>query len=165
MKRLFTIIATHTAALLLGFFIAFFTAHFNRPRVVQEEGAVSNAFHPLGEIVDIDTVVQDESAMPYVVHVRTLDETIPLEFAFDYPDHDTLNMIQRLQDENQRLKTLQQLQSDLDKIDRENQKFRKEANTQPPPVGATSRSRPSTDRPVASAVGARSPRPIVRRLG
>ena len=109
MRRLFTIIATHAAALVLGFSIAFFTAHLDRPRVVQDEGAVSNTIYPLGEIVDIDTVVQDESAMPYVVHVRTLDETIPVKFAFDSPDPDTLDMIQRLQDENRRLKTLQQL--------------------------------------------------------
>ena len=111
MKRLFTIIATHTAALLLGFSIAFFTAHFNRPLVVQDEGAESNAIHPLGEIVDIDTVV----------HVRSVDGTIPVTFGFDYPDHDTLDLIQRLQDENRRLKTLQQLQSDMKKIDSENQ--------------------------------------------
>ena len=134
MKRLFTIIATHAAALVIGSSIALFTAHLDRPRVVQDEGAVSNAIHPLGEIVDIDTVVQDESAMPYVVHVRTHDETIPVKFAFDYPDPDTLDMIQRLQVENRRLKTLRQLQSDMDKMDRENQKFRKEANTQPTPA-------------------------------
>lgn len=134
MRRLFTIIATHAAALVIGFSIALFTAHLDRPGVAQDEGAASNTIHPLGEIVDIDTVVQDESAMPYVVHVRTHDETIPLKFAFDYPDPDTLDLIQRLQDENQRLKTLQQLQSDMDKIDRENQKFRKEAHTQPTPA-------------------------------
>ena len=134
MRRLFTIIAIHTAAALLGFSIAFFTAHLDRPRVVQDEDAVSNAIHPLGEIVDIDTVVQDESAMPYVVHVRTHDETIPLKFAFDYPDPDTLDMIRRLQVENRRLKTLQQLQSDMKKIDRENQKFRIETDTQPTPA-------------------------------
>lgn len=134
MKRLFTIIATHAAALVIGFSIALFTAHLDRPRVVQDEDAVSNAIHPLGETVDIDTVVQDESAMPYVVHVRTLDETGPVKFAFDYPDHDTLDLIQRLQDENRRLKTLQQLQSDMKKIDRENQKFRIETHTQPTPA-------------------------------
>ena len=142
MKRLLTTIATHTAAILAGLSIALIAAQLNQPRVVPDESAVSNVihvpaadlpheFHPLGEIVDIDTVV----------HVRTVDGTIPVTFGFDYPDHDTLDLIQRLQDENRRLKTLQQLQSDMKKIDSENQKFGKEANTQPTPVGATSRSR------------------------
>ncbi len=138
MKRLFTVIATHTAALLLGIAIALIASHFHGPRLVLDNITVSNAtrvpaaddtnptyeFHPKGEIVDINTVV----------HVRALDETVPLKFAFDYPDPDTLDLIQRLQDENRRLKTLQQLQFDMKKINRENQKFRKEAHTQPTPA-------------------------------
>ena len=118
MKRLLTTIVTHTVAILAGLSIALIAAQLNQPRVVPDESAVSNVIHvpaaelshefqPLGEIVDINTVV----------HVRTPDGTIPVKFAFDYPDHDTLDLIQRLQDENRRLKTLQQLQSDMKKID------------------------------------------------
>ena len=59
---------------------------------------------------------------------------MPVTFAFDYPDPEALDLIQRLQDENRRLKTLQQLQSDMKKIDSENRKFRQEANTQPRPA-------------------------------
>ena len=146
MKRLLTTIATHTAAILAGLSIALIAAQLNQPRVVQDESAVSNVirvpaaelsheFQPLGEIVDINTVV----------HVRTPDGTIPVKFASDFPDHDTLDLIQRLQDENRRLKTLQQLHSDMKKIGSENQKFRKETDTRPSPVGATSRSRSSSE--------------------
>lgn len=138
MKRLLTTIATHTATILAGLSIALIAAQLNQPRVVQDESAVSDAsrepaaddtnlpheFHPTGEIVDIETVV----------HVRTHDGTIPVKFAFEYPDPDTLDLIQRLQAENRRLKTLQRLQSDMKKIDSENRKFRKEANTQPIPA-------------------------------
>ena len=138
MKRLLTTIAIHTAAILAGLSIALIAVQLNQPRVVQDESAVSDAsrvpaaddttlpheFDQPGEIVDIDTVV----------HVRTHDGTIPVKFAFEYPDPDTLDLIQRLQDENRRLKTLQRLQSDMKKIDSENRKFRKEANTQPSPA-------------------------------
>ena len=132
MKRLLTTIVTHTAAILAGLSIALIAAQLNQPRVEQDESAVSHVIHvpaaelphefqPLGEIVDINTVV----------HVRTPDGTIPVKFAFDYPDPDTLDLIQRLQDENRRLKTLQQLQSDMKKIDSENKEFRKETAAQP----------------------------------
>ena len=138
MKRLLTTIATHTAAILAGLSIALIAAQLNQPRVVQDECAVSDAarvptgddtnlpheFHPTSEIADIDTVV----------HVRTHDGTIPVKFAFEYPDPDTLDLIRRLQDENRRLKTLQRLQSDMKKLDSENLKFREEVTTRPSPA-------------------------------
>ena len=108
MKRLLTTIATHTAAILAGLSIALIASQLYQPRVVPDESAVSDAsrapaaddtnlpheFHQPGEIADIETVV----------YVRTQDGTMPVTFAFDYPDPEALDLIQRLQDENRRLK-------------------------------------------------------------
>ena len=79
MKRLFTIIATHTTAVLLGFSIALFAAQFNRPRVVLDETAVPYSIHvsttedtsqppdfvPLGEILNLDIATKDGTVIPF----------------------------------------------------------------------------------------------------
>ena len=145
MKRLFTIIATHTAALLLGFSIAFFTAHFNRPRVVLDKSAVSYSidvptidgaeYHPIDEILALDTAVQGQDGIVFQLDDLTFDENNRFDFVIDFPGHTEIRAeLQRLKAENRSLKILKKLQAEVKMLKRENQKLRKETDTQHAPA-------------------------------
>lgn len=140
MKRRFTVIATHT------------TAHFNRPCVVLDKSALSYSIdvltkddthqpqeaQPLGSAMNLDITTQDGTAIPYVVHERTLNETIPFKYRLDNAEHLELRTeIQRLRDENRRLIMIQKLQAKFKKLKRENRSLCKEINTQPGPQEMT----------------------------
>ena len=149
MKRLLTSISTHTAAVLLGFSIAFFTAHFNQPRIAHDENDAAYSIHVptieetiqqpgflrLGEIVDDIKLAQAQDNLSLIFHAGSPGETIQMDYVVDNSEHKDLRAeIQRLRDENRRLKMFKKLQTEFKKLKRENQKLRKQTNTQPGPA-------------------------------
>lgn len=149
MKRLLFIIATHTAAVLFGIAIALIASHSDRQLVVPADTAVSYSihvptieatndppeFHPLSEILTVDKTVQDLGGIVYHLDDLESDENRRFDVVVDFPGHTEIRAeLQRLKAENRNLKILKKLQAEVKTLKRENQKLRKETDTQPAPA-------------------------------
>ena len=145
MKRLFIIIATHTAAVLFGIAIALMVSQSERPIVVPGDAALSYSidvptidgaeYHPIDEILALDTVAQDLGGIVFALDDLTFDQNRQFDVVIDFHGHREIRAeLQRLKAENRSLKILKKLQAEVKTLKRENQKLRKETNTQHAPA-------------------------------